>query len=170
MFDYWALATVQPMREKLAAENLARQDFETYSPLVLEQRVVCGRKVECATPLFRGYMFVRLHDRWRSILGTRGVTGLMLDALEEVPVRIRESEIEKIRSAEIDGVIILEKKVRARRRFAEGDEVMVRQGLALESKIGIFSGDTRQDRMKVLFKMLGREVPIYVRESDLVAV
>jgi transcriptional antiterminator RfaH len=174
MFDYWGLATLQPFGEATAVENLRRQDFDAYAPKFLELRVIRGRKVETASSLFQGYLFVRLTDRWRSIFGTRGVSGMIMDgdanAETAVPSRVRDREIEKLRAAEVDGVIILEPRVRARRKFAAGDQVMVRAGTAMEYKLGIFSGDARHDRMKVLFRMLGRETPVYVRESDLVAV
>jgi transcriptional antiterminator RfaH len=174
MFDYWALATLQPFGETIAVENCSQQGFESYSPICLGQKVIRGRKVEFASPLFPGYLFVKLTDRWRSLFGTRGITGLILDGDPTsecaVPMRIRTSEIARIRSAEVDGVIILEPRARARRRFARGDEVRTKAGTALENRLGVFSGETRQDRLKILFNMFGREVGVYVRESDLTAI
>lgn len=174
MFDYWALATLQPFGERLAVENCSQQGFEPYSPRCLDQRVVKGRKVEFEAPLFPGYLFVKLTDRWRSLFGTKGITGLILDGDPTsefaVPMRIRTSEIARIRSAEVDGVIIIEPRARARRRFAKGDQVRTKAGTAMENRIGVVSGETRQDRLKILFGMFGREVGVYVRESDLTAI
>jgi hypothetical protein len=60
---FWGVVRSLPGREVFAAERL-RMDggFEVFLPLVQTQRA--------SAPLFAGYFFCRIVDRWRSINGT----------------------------------------------------------------------------------------------------
>ena len=57
---FWGVVRSLPKREKFAAERL-RMDggFEVFLPLVQPKRA--------SQPLFSGYLFVLIVDRWRSI-------------------------------------------------------------------------------------------------------
>src|SRR5258706_199461 len=72
----WAVVNTQPHRERTALENLARQDFHAYCPMVRKRIRHARRAQDALRPLFPGYVFVRVDPdlrRWRPILSTIGV-------------------------------------------------------------------------------------------------
>ena len=72
----WFCFQMQPQLRETAAHNLTRQNFEPFFPSILLTR---GKR-SWTEPMFRGYGFVRFNpaiDRWRSINGTYGVSGLL---------------------------------------------------------------------------------------------
>lgn len=76
----WYVAETQPRKEPLAAEHLARQNFEFFLPRIRKTRRHARKFDTVLAPLFAGYIFVRF-DReqanWRSINGTFGVRRLI---------------------------------------------------------------------------------------------
>ena len=90
---FWGVVRSLPKREVFAAERL-RMDhgFEVFLPLVQTQRA--------SQPLFRGYFFCRIIDRWRSINSTFGV--LCLVRVGDCPARCPDHEIAALK-AMIDG-------------------------------------------------------------------
>ncbi|ANF58349.1 hypothetical protein A5892_13425 [Halotalea alkalilenta] len=72
-----------------AAENLARQEFEIFHPLVSNPSPRGGRAPRRVEPLFPYYLFIRLNrvdSNWRPIRSTRGVLRLVSFGLEPTPV------------------------------------------------------------------------------------
>jgi transcription antitermination factor NusG len=89
---YWSVARTLPQLETFAAERLMGGGFEVFLPLVQTKRA--------SQPLFSGYLFVRIVDRWRSIISTFGV--LWLVRVGDCPARCPDREIEALK-AMIDG-------------------------------------------------------------------
>jgi transcriptional antiterminator RfaH len=90
---FWGVVRSLPKREVFAAERL-RMDhgFEVFLPVVQTQRA--------SQPLFSGYFFCRIVDRWRSINSTLGVLGLLRTG--DCPARCPDHEIDSLK-AMIDG-------------------------------------------------------------------
>jgi transcription antitermination factor NusG len=90
---FWGVVRSLPRREAFAAERL-RMDggFEVFLPLVQTTRA--------SAPLFSGYLFCHIVDRWRSINSTLGV--LCLVRVGDCPARCPDREIEALK-AMIDG-------------------------------------------------------------------
>jgi transcription antitermination factor NusG len=152
--SYWAAAQIRASEHKQVLWRMERQGFETYLPLCRPSR----RSLKI-TPLFVGYCFVHIVDRWRCLLGTQGVIGLIRSG--DAPAVVREDEIARMRQQENkDGVIVLPLT-----RFQVGEKVRVTRG-PLADHIGIFSGMSARDRVKVLFTMFERAVSIEMREID----
>ena len=91
--SFWGVVRSLPKREAFAAERL-RMDggFEVFLPLVQTKRA--------SQPLFSGYFFCRIVDRWRSINSTLGV--LCLVRTGDCPARCPDNEIDRLRAL-IDG-------------------------------------------------------------------
>ena len=79
--ERWYCVMTQPRREAFAFDNLTRQGFRAWLPL-LGRTVRHARKVRTVRgALFARYGFVRLdlaRERWRSVNGTFGVVGLLM--------------------------------------------------------------------------------------------
>lgn len=76
----WYLIYTKPKREYQAREQLGRQGFETFLPLMRCKKRCQNRRVEVIEPLFPRYLFVHLsstHDNWSPIRSTLGVTDLV---------------------------------------------------------------------------------------------
>lgn len=168
---HWALSTLLPFGEKIAVQNLSAQSFESYSPQFMDRKIIRGKVTWSPAPLFPGYLFVfvdRLQDCWRSIMGTKGIATLF--TVDDTPIQIRAEHIDKIKSYEVDGHVVLPQlpKFIHPSKFKLGDAVIPSKG-PMANRIGIYAGDRKKDRIKVLFAMLGTETSTYIRESDLTA-
>jgi transcriptional antiterminator RfaH len=155
---FWAAAQVRTDQVKRAVWHIERQGFETYLPLCRPTR----RSLR-TVPLFPGYLFVSIVDRWRCLLGTHGVINVLRAG--DAPAVVREHEIERMRGQEgRDGVIVLPLV-----RFQPGEKVRVVRG-AFVDRVGLYAGMSGRDRIRVMFSMFEREVQVELRERDLIAV
>lgn len=57
---HWYLVHTKPKQEKYALENLQRQGYECYLPLLLSERIRQGILMVTDEPLFPRYLFIRL--------------------------------------------------------------------------------------------------------------
>src|SRR5271165_1093227 len=97
----WLVLTVQPHRMTVAVENLKRQGFHIYCPMLLKRIRHARRAYDAPRPMFPGYLFVeklRSTKRWRSILGTLGVKAVIMNG--EHPALLPEGFVENLRARE----------------------------------------------------------------------
>ncbi len=76
----WYLVYSKPQQERVALENLERQGFTAYLPLVRARRRRQTRVVHVIEPMFPRYLFVNLSDLtddWGPIRSTIGVSNLV---------------------------------------------------------------------------------------------
>lgn len=76
----WYVAQTQPKKERLAREQLERQEFVSFLPMVKRLRKGAVGAQYASKPLFPGYIFVAFdleRERWRSINGTIGLRQLV---------------------------------------------------------------------------------------------
>ena len=73
--------------------HVERQGFTWYLPSCHPSR----RPLK-SVPLFPGYLFVKIEDRWRCLLGTSGVINVICNGGH--PAVVREDEIARIRRQE----------------------------------------------------------------------
>ena len=158
---FWGVVRSLPKREAFAAERL-RMDhgFEVFLPLVQTKRA--------STPLFPGYLFARIVDRWRSINTTFGV--LCLVRVGDCPSKMPDHEIEALK-AMIDGhgYIKLPESCAApvKRTIAIGSRVRITAG-PFGGMSGLYAGQSTRERERVLLNLLGSQRPVLIT-SNLVA-
>ena len=73
----WYLLQTKPHANATACENLRRQGFEVFLPLIKKTTKKNSRFSDFKAPLFPGYLFVGTSSDsipWKSINGTRGVS------------------------------------------------------------------------------------------------
>jgi transcriptional antiterminator RfaH len=152
----WHLIHTKPRQEKTACEQLARQGFTTYLPLIRQQ----SQANQSISPLFPRYLFIRLTaglDDWTPIRSTRGVSSLVRVGMN--PATISDQLIEAIRQrAEADGLHRLPPK-----NFDKGDPVRLVNG-PLADYEAIFSEQRAENRAIILLNLIGKqnriEVPV----------
>jgi len=148
--------------ERRAEENLISQGFDCYFPKLKEIIVVCGRKVEREALLFGRYFFVSMLDTWRSISGTRGVTGMLM--MGDRPSVVTDEKIDEIRGRETNGFIVMEPPQKLRR----GQHVRVESG-PFYGLTGVYAGMSRGDREIALLNFVSGKIRVEFAVGSLVA-
>lgn len=71
----WFVVYTQPRQEFRALENLQRQDYECFLPLIKVQKIRVGKCIDVTESLFPRYFFIRLFEgvsNFAPIRSTRG--------------------------------------------------------------------------------------------------
>lgn len=158
----WIVVRTRPNSEKFAAHNVVRQGCDFYLP-VFEKRTAHGRLKQIrAEPVFKSYLFVNIRHQWRFLLSTFGIRSIIMRG--ESPAPVMEREIVKLRSMEVDGLVVLP----VRQRFGIGERVRIVEG-PFSSKWGLYDGQTPAQRNKVLIDCLGGKIHILVDDEGLEA-
>jgi transcriptional antiterminator RfaH len=165
----WFCVQTHSQAERWAHENLTRQGYATFLPLVTERRpdrVTPSMTHKVEMPLFRGYLFVRfcpLTDQWRPIVSTRGVRRLFLTETMR-PIPVRRGQIEKFME-QSDARSVLAAEMPA---FAEGELLRVTAGpFADHEGVCLWSSETRT---RLLMQVLGSEIAVDVARGAVTAV
>lgn len=154
----WIVVTCQPHKESVALENLHRQGFTCYAPVIRRQVRHARRTYEVVRPLFPSYVFVALdfaRQRWRPLLSTRGVRSVV--CCGEEPSVLRGEIVESLRTREIDGAI-----VRPCEPYRIGQRVRITKG-SLDGLVATIVDLDEKDRVVVLLDMLSRPVRVNLK-------
>jgi transcriptional antiterminator RfaH len=165
---YWSVAQTESCRENTAASWLSRDGFETYLPKIKITRRVVDRSnhariISRIVPLFPGYLFVHVVDRWWSIQNTIGITQLLLWG--DHPAPVPDQEINKIKAKERGGLIRLPPPPGLKR----GDQVRVLRGCFMDH-IGLYEGMLGRERVRILLDILGAPIKLNLPAIDIVPV
>jgi transcriptional antiterminator RfaH len=147
----WIVVNTKPSAEHTALENLQRQAFEAYCPMLRKRRSHARRVDMVLRPLFPGYLFARCGAqarRWRPILSTYGVRSVVRAA--EEPSLIDHGFIVSLKAREIDGAI-----VRPARPYEVGQKVQIAGG-PFEGIVTTIIGLDEEERVVVLLDVLQR--------------
>ncbi len=158
----WIVLTTQPHREDLAMENLIRQDFHPYCPMIVKRIKHARRAYDAKRPLFPGYIFVEYQARqqlWRPLLGTFGVRSVLRNG--EVPALLPSGFVESLKVREIDGAI--HKPVRP---FEPGQAVVINGG-PFDGLVGQILEIREADRVVLLLNLLNQETKVRVETKML---
>lgn len=160
--ERWYCLQTLPRREAWAFDNLTRQGFRGWLPL-LSRTVRHARRVRTvATALFPRYGFVALdleRDRWRSINGTFGVVGLIMDG--DRPRPVPRGVVEGLQAlADAAGI------VRYGLEVAVGQKVRVLAGPFADRLATVMRLDER-GRVAVLLEILGAERSVTLQREVL---
>ena len=160
----WCVVYTNVNKETIAEKNLIGQNFITYMPKY-KKIISHARKISTVIkPLFPRYLFVNVDlvaQRWPIINSTYGVNAII--SMEGKPVIISEEIINKIKLCEKpdENINVVPYSI-----MTKGDEVNILEGV-FSGKKGIFNGLTDDNRVKVLFNLLGKEVTLSVSRISL---
>ncbi len=151
---HWYAVYTKSRKEQVAEENLRNQDYEVYLPRIRQGRTRLGRLRKVIEPLFPRYLFINVNlseDNTAPVRSTRGVTGLVRFDGAPVPVP-DEFMVELMDSCEdVDGKPVMGGAV-----LKEGDPVVILEG-PFQGLAGVLQGQTGEERVLVLLRILGRE-------------
>jgi transcription antitermination factor NusG len=162
----WLVAVSEYARQPQAIQALAELDFLTYNPQFKARMIRAGRKIVTLRSLFGRYFFVRMCDRWRSVIHVRGVYDVMMQSEEETPLLVRDDAIAEIKSREIGGLVLVENCC----HFRQGQLVTPKTvDHFLYGKDGKFLKTAQRDREVALFDILGHETKVEFEPGILIA-
>jgi transcriptional antiterminator RfaH len=154
----WTVAMTKAGCEQIAAFNLKRQGYTYYLPLYRAHTP--GQKVRIRA-LFPRYIFIHIEETWYSILGTYGISRLLM--VENHPCQVADEIITDLKAKEDKrGFVNLEPKA----KFKPGDIVKVSEGPLVGYPL-LVEGMSGPERVKVLIDMLGRKVNVVIDEKTL---
>jgi transcriptional antiterminator RfaH len=159
----WYVVYTKPRQEAVAEENLERQGYEVYLPLIAEARRQRGRWRQCFEPLFPRYLFVRLSlacDNTSPIRYTTGVSNVVRFADELAAVDDHIVESLKRRADCATGW----QHVPKASVFKPGDRVLMDDGPCAGVE-AIFQAESGSERVVVLLNLLGRKNYISVNRD-----
>lgn len=157
MSAHWYLVHSKPRQERVALENLERQLFPCYLPVLRSEKVRRGALSVIEEPLFTRYLFVQLETdssarSWAPIHSTRGVARLVRFGSE--PARVSDELIAALRQREVQTPEV-------KRLFQSGQSVRITEG-PFAGVEGIFQMADGQLRAMVLIELLSRPVAVSV--------
>jgi transcription antitermination factor NusG len=161
----WFVVNTQPHKEALVGANLRRQGFEVNLPQVARVVRHARSTRRVLRPLFPRYLFIRLDlasQRWRPVLGTVGVTTLIMDGERPraVPAGVVEALVE---AADGSGGFDF------RNRLRVGETVRFLAG-PFADRLGRLVAMRDRERVGVLIEILGSDRVVAVEGAGLVPV
>ena len=154
----WYLVQSKPRNEMRALENLVRQGYETFLPLIEVERIQRGQLLKKMEPLFPRYLFLQLeegNDNWGPIRSTLGVAGMVRFGLSYASVS--DEVLDAVRERTLDVKKAL---------FESGDSIRVVSGplMGLE---GVFEITDGEQRSFVLLEFMQKQQRVSVSTADL---
>ena len=159
----WYLVYTKPRAERVAVENLLRQGYEVYLPVMRQFRRRAGRRVTAITPMFPRYLFIHLStdmDNWSPIRSTRGVASLV--QFGQRPGRVPPGLVTHLRAHEDESGI----QVISGDEYRAGSAVRMVEG-GLKGFEGVYLARNSRDRVVVLLDIMGRHTRATVSAASI---
>ena len=160
----WIVVYTKPHDENRALANLLRQGFDAYLPRYKAVRRHARKVENVQKPLFPRYMFVSIDPdagRWRPILSTYGVSGIVMDG--DRPAIAPDGVVDAIRARAASGDF---DRTGPLCNLQPGDDVRVLDG-PFADLVGRLQAVDDKDRVCVLLQMMGRAVRARIESSAL---
>ena len=145
----WYLIHTKPKQESIAKDNLKKQNYLVYLPMVIVRRKRRNRSIRVIETLFPRYLFINLDDAtddWSPIRSTIGVSSLVRFGV--IPAKISEDLIATIKKRENEeGIHELQAG-----DFEEGQKVRIAEG-PFEGYEAIFKSKSGQERAVLLINI-----------------
>jgi len=159
----WVLIYTKANQEIKANENLQKQGFKTFLPLI--NRTNKNNKIESRVPLFPRYIFVRINfrlDNWTSIKSSYGVSHMVMFGENFTPI---SPKIIKLIKDRLKGEGVFKEEI-LKRDYKKGDFLTIKEGIfaGIDAKI---LANKSQERVRLLLKLLNTSVISEVTKSDI---
>lgn len=158
----WYLIHTKIRQELVALENLKRQRFECFLPLIRAEKLRKGVLQVVQEPLFPRYLFIRLgtgseSQSWSPIRSTVGVSRLV--TFGQMPAKINDDLVDDIRNKTDSAEVQF-------RHFESGEQVMVTDGpfVGMEAIYQMADGE---GRVMVMLNILSKQVKMAVPPSSI---
>lgn len=160
---HWYLVHTKPRQEKCALQNLDRQGYQCYLPVLSMEKLRQGRLAVVDEPLFPRYLFIRLGQgnsaqSWAPIRSTKGVSQLV--RFGTAPARVDDGLIDLLQKREAAALGAPEQL------FKSGERVLLTEGAfaGIEAVYQMVDGECR---VVVLLELLSKPVAVRVGVGSL---
>jgi transcriptional antiterminator RfaH len=157
----WYLIHTKIRQERVALENLERQGFECFLPLIRAEKLRRGSLQIIQEALFPRYLFIRLgtgleSQSWAPIRSTLGVGRLV--TFGQIPAKIDDELIAAMQSQSEGSEVVL-------RHFEPGEQVVVTDGpfVGVEAIYQMADGE---GRVMLLLNILSKQVKMTVSPAS----
>ena len=158
----WYLIHTKIRQERVALDNLERQGFECFLPLIRAEKLRRGALQMVQEPLFPRYLFIRLgtgleSKSWAPIRSTVGVSRLV--TFGQTPAKIEDELITQLQVKTDSSEVQL-------RHFEPGEQVVVTDGpfVGVEA---IYQMADAEGRVMVLLNILSKQVKMAVPPASI---
>jgi transcriptional antiterminator RfaH len=153
----WYLIHTKIRQERVALENLKRQGFECFLPLIRAEKLRSGTLQIVQEALFPRYLFIRLgteleSQSWAAIRSTLGTSRLV--TFGQFPTKIDENLVAAIQFQSERSEAVL-------RHFEPGEQVVVTDGPFVGVE-GIYQMADGEDRVMLLLNILSKQVKMTI--------
>ena len=152
----WYRVYSKPRQERVALDNLSRQAYQTFLPLIRLRRKRQRRYVWVTEPMFPRYLFINLSDEsdnWGPIRSTIGVAGLV--RFGGRPARVPDNLVSALQSNEA-GVWEMPTP-----DLKSGDRVRICEG-PMAGYEGIFQSRSGKERVTLLLDVVSQAARVEV--------
>ena len=177
MTEAWRIALCEPQRERLAAGHLLRVGIPSYLPVILK-RSSAGRgfQREIQRAMFPSYLFVKFSldmPGWTRLFATPGIRGCGQPLGERHGLLMEGSRFAEVAEDKIEAISLTERQLAGEKNPIAKDmglEIGQECRLRLNPWTDILcriEDLTADQRIGVLFRLLGREVHSYVNVAQI---
>ena len=159
----WVLIYTKAKQEKKANENLQKQGFKTFLPLIAPTNK--NSEFKSLVPVFPRYLFLQINfelDNWTSIKSSYGVSHIVMfsEKFTSIPNDIIQLIQDKLNEEDIykEDVSIVD--------YQKGDPVSIREG-RFAGIDAIFLSKKSKDRVRLLLKLLNTSVVAEITKSNI---
>ena len=158
----WYLIHTKIRQERVALENLERQGFACFLPLIRAEKLRRGALQVVQEPLFPRYLFIRLStglesQSWAPIRSTIGVSRLV--TFGQTPAKIEDELIAQLQVKTDSAEVQL-------RHFKPGEQVVVTDG-PFVGVDAIYQMADAEGRVMVLLNILSKQVKMSVPPTSI---
>ena len=142
----WHLVHTKPRGEARSLENLERQGFEVFLPMITLQKVRRGKLTSVTEPMFSRYLFIRTTSMVQDLSLVRSTLGVIqLVRFGTVPAKVPNDWVESMR---------LQPAVH-QKLFNAGDKLLIGNGM-LKGLDAIYVQPDGETRAMVLINLLSK--------------
>ena len=142
----WHLVHTKPRGEARSLENLERQGFEVFLPMITLQKVRRGKLTSVTEPMFSRYLFIRTTTMVQDLSLVRSTLGVIqLVRFGTVPAKVPNDWVESMR---------LQPAVHEK-LFNAGDKLLIGNGI-LKGLDAIYVQPDGETRAMVLINLLSK--------------
>ncbi|MFM7800694.1 MAG: transcription/translation regulatory transformer protein RfaH [Limnohabitans sp.] len=155
---HWYAIHSKPRQEARALDNLQRQGFEAWLPLLTVEKVCRGKLSWVTEPMFSRYLFIRLdteHTNWSPIRSTLGVSRMV--SFDNRPAVVADELIQALQTVP---------QRAPERLFRPGQTIKIISG-PLKGIEGIFQQADGEHRAMVLIDLLNKQHRVTTLMQDL---
>ena len=159
----WVLIYTKAKQEIKANENLQKQGFKTFLPLIAPTNK--NSEFQSLVPVFPRYFFAQINfelDNWTSIKSSYGVSNIVMfsEKFTSIPNNIIKLIQDKLNEAGTykEDVSIVD--------YQKGDSVSIKEG-RFAGIDAIFLSKKSKDRVRLLLKLLNTSVVAEITASDI---